>query len=533
MECVRCHTPLPDNSKFCFACGYDITGGGSLSSTSAQVESLMARLQRIVEGEYKLERLVGKGGMGAVFLAQDLTLDREVAIKVLPPDISLDEHVVKRFQQEAKTAAKLDHPNIIPIYRVESEGGLFFFVMKYIAGTSLEDVLDEKKRLPLDYVQRVLWEAACALGHAHQRSVVHRDVKPANIMFDHDGRVMLTDFGISKALQAASGFTGTGMIIGTPHYMAPEQAKGSPVDGRADQYSLGVVGYRMLTLELPFGGDSVHTILYKHIFEEPPALQRADVPEFLRVAIKRALAKEPGQRYANMEEFATAVWPEQPVAAPGSGKSTPRPRPKPAATAESPTELTPAPAPATPPLAAKGKVPVPAPKKKGGKGLFVGAAVAAIAAGGYFVVFKGGAKSAGTQNAPPPQQTQTTNPSANPAVHQTPETTAAPVQTPPPQVRTKSPASPPRREPRREPQPRPQTQAPAAVGGLLTISTDPIGAEVYIDGVDVGQTPIVEYSVAAGKHTIKVERAGYKMQTETVTVGANDTVRRKFSLIAE
>ncbi len=144
MECVRCHTPLPDNSKFCFACGYDITGGGSLSSTSAQVESLMARLQRIVEGEYKLERLVGKGGMGAVFLAQDLTLDREVAIKVLPPDISLDEHVVKRFQQEAKTAAKLDHPNIIPIYRVESEGGLFFFVMKYIAGTSLEDVLDEK-----------------------------------------------------------------------------------------------------------------------------------------------------------------------------------------------------------------------------------------------------------------------------------------------------------------------------------------------------------------------------------------------------
>ncbi len=533
MECVRCHTPLPDNSKFCFACGYDITGGGSLSSTSAQVESLMARLQRIVEGEYKLERLVGKGGMGAVFLAQDLTLDREVAIKVLPPDISLDEHVVKRFQQEAKTAAKLDHPNIIPIYRVESEGGLFFFVMKYIAGTSLEDVLDEKKRLPLDYVQRVLWEAACALGHAHQRSIVHRDVKPANIMFDHDGRVMLTDFGISKALQAASGFTGTGMIIGTPHYMAPEQAKGSPVDGRADQYSLGVVGYRMLTLELPFGGDSVHTILYKHIFEEPPALQRADVPEFLRVAIKRALAKEPGQRYANMEEFATAVWPEQPVAAPGSGKSTPRPRPKPAVTAESPTELTPAPAPATPPLAAKGKGPVPAPKKKGGKGLFVGAAVAAIAAGGYFVVFKGGAKNAGTQNAPPPQQTQTTNPSANPGVHQTPETTAAPVQTPPPQVGTKSQASPPRRAPRREPPPRPQTQAPAAVGGQLTISSDPIGAEVYIDGVDVGQTPIVEYSVAAGKHTIKIERAGYKTQTETVTVGANDLVRRKFSLIAE
>jgi hypothetical protein len=275
----------------------------------------------------------------------------------------------------------------------------------------------------------------------------------------------------------------------------------------------------------------VHTILYKHIFEEPPALQRADVPEFLRVAIKRSLAKEPAQRYANMEEFATAVWPEQPVAAPGSGKSTPRPRPKPAVTAESPTELTPAPT--TPLPAAKGKAPQPVPKKKGGKGLFVGVAALAIAAGGYFVVFKGGAKNAGTPN-PPLQQSQTTNPAANQSAHQTPESVAAPVQkTTPPPGPTKSEAPPPRREPRREPPPRPQTQARAAAGGLLTVSSDPIGAEVYIDGVDVGQTPIVEYSVGAGKHTIRVERAGYKTQTEPVTVGANDLVRRKFSLIAE
>ena len=142
--------------------------------------------------------------------------------------------------------------------------------MKFISGTSLEDVLESKQPLSYDYVQRILWEAACALGHAHSRGVVHRDVKPANIMFDHDGRVMLTDFGISKALQSASGLTGTGMIIGTPHYMAPEQAKGQPVDGRADQYSLGVVGYRLLAGSLPFSGDSVHTILYKHIFEEAP-----------------------------------------------------------------------------------------------------------------------------------------------------------------------------------------------------------------------------------------------------------------------
>src|SRR5438876_6186744 len=344
LECFRCHTPIPESSKFCSSCGADVSGGDGPGSTSS-VDIVRERLQRIVEGKYKIERLLGKGGMGAVFLAHDLTLEREVAIKVLPPDISMDEHIVKRFQQEAKMSAKLDHTNIIPIYRVESEGGLNYFVMKYIAGTSLEDVLDQKQPLTIDYIQRVLWEAACALGHAHQRGVVHRDVKPANIMFDHDGRVMLTDFGISKALQAASGFTGTGMIIGTPHYMAPEQAKGSSVDGRADEYSLAVVGYRMITGELPYTGDSVHTILYKHIFEEVPsvAAKRTDAPPFLTAAISRALSKEPDQRFATMEEFATAVWPEQPVAVPKAGTATksqrrPPPRPARTASADAPTE---------------------------------------------------------------------------------------------------------------------------------------------------------------------------------------------------
>src|SRR5881296_2701230 len=201
VECFRCHTPIPESSKFCSTCGADVSGGDGPTSTSS-VDLVRERLQRIIEGEYRIERLLGKGGMGQVFLAHDLTLEREVAIKVLPPDVSQDDQVVRRFQQEAKTAAKLDHPNIIPIYRVESEGGLNYFVMKYISGTSLEDLLDQKRPLPVPEIQRILWEAACALGHAHQRGVVHRDVKPANIIFDHAGLVMLPDFGISKALQA-------------------------------------------------------------------------------------------------------------------------------------------------------------------------------------------------------------------------------------------------------------------------------------------------------------------------------------------
>jgi len=518
MECLKCHTPLPDNSKFCFACGADQTGGGTAATTSAELQGLQVRLQRIVEGKYKIERMVGKGGMGAVFLAQDLTLDREVAIKVLPPDISQDPKVIQRFQQEAKTAAKLDHTNIIPIYRVESEGGLNYFVMKYIAGTSLEDVLEKKEPLSSEYIQRVLWEASCALGHAHQRGIVHRDVKPANIMFDHDGRVMLTDFGISKALQAASGFTGTGMIIGTPHYMAPEQAKGQQVDGRADQYSMGVVGYRMITAQLPFGGDSVHTILYKHIFEPAPRTSsiRTDMPPHLSEAISRALAKEPEQRYATMEEFATAVWPEQPVSATkgGKGASTqrrPPPRGKGPVTADTPTEVTSAP---TTPIPKSGmKVGAGAPKKSRA-GLFIGmAVVAVVGVGGYLAL-------ANKKVEPPPPVSQPAQ--SNPASVETVR-----VATPPPATQT-----PARQTPRRD-TPRQTTPPPAtAAQGFITVNSDPPGT-VFIDNREVGSTPVVEFTVSAGRHTIRVERAGFKTKSESVDVGANATVRKRWVLEPE
>jgi serine/threonine protein kinase len=516
MECLKCHTPLPDGSKFCYACGADVTGGGTLGAGGGGTDALMVRLQRLVEGKYKLERLLGKGGMGAVFLAHDLTLEREVAIKVLPPDISMDEHIVKRFQQEAKTSAKLDHTNIIPIYRVESEGGLNYFVMKYIEGTSLEDVLDQKQPLAIDYIQRVLWEAACALGHAHQRGVVHRDVKPANIMFDHDGRVMLTDFGISKALQAASGFTGTGMIIGTPHYMAPEQAKGSSVDGRADQYSLGVVAYRMLTAELPYTGDSVHTILYKHIFEEVPRAsgKRTDAPEFLVSAISRALSKEPDQRFPTMEEFATGVWPEQPVAAPKAGHKTRRPPPPPSrkAAADAPTEVTSAP---TTPIPRAGMKFGTAKKKKSGLGMVVGALVlAAVGVGGYFALSP---KEAPRAAAPPP-----------------PPAATEPVQAVPPAPPPAPPAAP-RRNPPRQGVVTPPAPPPAAAEqwGYLIIDATPVPGIVFVDGVNAGDTPVYNYRVKPGTHTIRIQSEGYKTITDRLQVDAGNPVRKRYSLIPE
>lgn len=497
VECFRCHTPLPESSKFCSTCGADVSGGDGPTSTSS-VDMVRERLQRIIEGQYRIERLLGKGGMGQVFLAHDLTLEREVAIKVLPPDVSQDDQVVRRFQQEAKTAAKLDHPNIIPIYRVESEGGLNYFVMKYISGTSLEDLLDKKEPLPVPEIQRILWEAACALGHAHQRGVVHRDVKPANIMFDHDGRVMLTDFGISKALQAATGLTATGMIIGTPHYMAPEQGKGAPVDGRADQYSLGVVGYRMITAELPFSGDSVHTIIYKHIYEEPPlaSAKRPGIPGSLTVAVSRALAKEPDQRFATMEEFATAVWPEQPVASPAKSRGAARPRSR--ATADAPTEITGAPT--TPISSAKSRKPAPPAQRRSRAPAVIGLAVIAAGVGGYLMM---GRKGTEERAAIPPVDTVRIQ-----------DTVRVPVQARP------APSKPRERAP----------VAPAQ--GFLTIAADPFG-EVYIDGVDAGQTPLIEYAVKPGRHTIRIERAGFGTKTETVQVDASNTVRKRYTLLPE
>src|SRR3954466_8258511 len=260
-ECTRCHTPLPLDGKFCANCG---TPSGEIAHSfpADPTEELKERLARTLAGRYEIIRLLGRGGMAVVFLAQDLVLERQVAIKVLPPEASHDAKVISRFQQEAKTAARLDHPNIIPIYRVESEAGLNYFVMKFVNGRTLEQVL-ESGPLPVAQARRVLREAALALGHAHQRKIVHRDVKPANIMLEGDGRVVLTDFGISKAAQGSSHLTGTGAIIGTPHYMAPEQAKGLEVDGRADQYALAIVGHHILTGKLPFDG-SAHSILYKH-----------------------------------------------------------------------------------------------------------------------------------------------------------------------------------------------------------------------------------------------------------------------------
>ena len=199
--CDHCATDLPDEARFCFVCGRDLAdtaGAPAVTRRSPEeaIGELKARLTATLEGRYRIRKVLGSGGMGVVFLAEDVSLGRPVAIKVLPEDLAADKKVVARFRREAKTAASLDHRGIIPVLAVESDGGLHYFVMKYVAGRTLEELLGEGRPLPIPFVTQVLREAAAALAHAHANGVVHRDVKPANIMVEDDDRVILTDFGI-------------------------------------------------------------------------------------------------------------------------------------------------------------------------------------------------------------------------------------------------------------------------------------------------------------------------------------------------
>ncbi len=274
---------------------------------------LAARLGDALSRDYTLEGEIGRGGMGVVYRARDERLQRRVAIKVLPPELAFQKDIRERFTREAQTAARLSHPHIVPIHTVGEGGGLVYFVMGYVDGESVGGRLKRRGRLPPDEVRRIMAETADALSAAHGVGVIHRDIKPDNILLEGSrGRVMVTDFGIAKALSSTSGatLTGAGVAIGTPSFMSPEQAAGErEIDGRSDLYSLGIVGYQMLTGELPFSAPTVAGILMKQITEVAPDVRsvRRDVPEDLALAVSRCLEKDPQNRWATADGLRRAL----------------------------------------------------------------------------------------------------------------------------------------------------------------------------------------------------------------------------------
>lgn len=270
-------------------------------------------VERALAATYELDREMGRGGMGIVYRARDRRLKRMVAVKILPPELAFRSEIRSRFLREAETAAQLSHPNIVPIYSVDEAGGIVYFVMACIDGENLGKHIHDRGPLPIPDVRRILAEVADALAYAHLRGVVHRDIKPDNILLDGNGdRAMVTDFGIARAIIEGSDarLTATGMAIGTPAYMSPEQAAGDrEIDGRSDLYALGVVGYQMLAGEPPFTGSSTPALLVKHLSERPVPIEqrRPDVPRDLGDAVMRLLEKDPNHRFATAGELEAAL----------------------------------------------------------------------------------------------------------------------------------------------------------------------------------------------------------------------------------
>jgi len=549
MFCSRCGTEVQVSSRFCPTCGLDLTaitqGATSAQPAAAQpgqpAEADMVR--DALKDEYEIEKELGRGGMAIVFKARDKSLEREVAIKVLPFSLSFDAEFVERFQREARTAGKLEHPNIIPIYRVGKSGRVIYFVMKFIRGKSLSAVIEARGALPVPEIKRLLIECARALGYAHKHGIVHRDIKPDNIMFDELGQAIVTDFGIAKA-QSGARLTGTGMSIGTPHYMSPEQARAQNLDGRSDVYSLGVVAYQALTGHVPFDGEDSFSIGYKHIMEElpTPALEQADQRDLFAI-IQKMMAKKTDDRYQSAEELVLAletlggsaarvsltdlatmptraIEPMKPPP-PAISVAATTPLPRASASMMKPPEAAAPAAPAAAPPAAPGKArPAAKPvakapaKKKSMAPYFALAAVAVVAAGlGSYVAFFSGSG-----------QQLTSLPPRDTSKAQAPATDSGAAPTDSASVPAARPAGSPRTPAAASPRPAPATTAaapPPAGGatGTLSLANVPQGARVTVDG----RTASTREKLAPGRHRLRVEATGFQRYESLVDIAANQT----------
>ena len=263
----------------------------------------------VIAGRYELAGLVGTGGMSSVYKAHDRLLERDVALKVLHPHFGDDEEYVERFRREARAVAQLSHPNLVTVIDRGEADGHQFIVFELIDGENLKELVQRTGPLPVSRAVELTSSVADGLAFAHEHGLVHRDVKPQNVLVNGEGQAKVTDFGIARSLDVEHGVTQTGTVMGTSNYLSPEQAAGKPVTPATDVYSLGVVLYELLTAEVPFPGDNFVAVAMKHLNETPPSLleRRADVPVRLAAAVDRALEKDPARRFPSMGAFAAEL----------------------------------------------------------------------------------------------------------------------------------------------------------------------------------------------------------------------------------
>ena len=316
LACNRCGEPLAPGARYCTRCGNDVSGEQAALATVAMAAAappdpqaeLLERLKRGTVGEFEIYGELGRGGMATVYLAHDIALGRKVAIKVMNPSlVGTGAGMVERFKREARTAAALSHPHIIPIYAVR-ETPFIFFVMKFVKGRSLDEIIKRTGPLPIPMFQTILHQAGGAIDYAHHQGTIHRDIKPANIMLDEDGWAVVTDFGIAKVADSQH-LTMTGVTVGTPSYMSPEQCAAKEITAASDQYSLGIVAYEMLTGQVPFQADSVMGVMWQHFNDPPRPINelRPDCPPEIEAAVLRMLGKKAEDRFPSVEDAIDAI----------------------------------------------------------------------------------------------------------------------------------------------------------------------------------------------------------------------------------
>ncbi len=339
MFCDRCGAENRDEAEFCSFCGARLpkmngrtaipaAEAAQAHAESAPPASYIDRFKETVADRYEIVRQLGRGGMAVVFLAKDARLDRLVALKLLPQEMTYDENFAARFLREAKISANLSHPNIIQIHDVDSRGGFYYYTMSFIDGVSLAQIIQRSGAINAKVTARLGIQVCFALQHAHEKGVVHRDIKPENILINKKHQPIVVDFGIAKAIRDTK-LSQTGMFIGTPHYMSPEQIRGDDLDGRSDIYSLGCLLYEMITGTTPFGNLEHTALLYHQVHVMPPRPEtiRSDVPESLSGIVMKALSKKPEDRPASAAELGRMLHDAFFAAGGGSDSPTPEERP--------------------------------------------------------------------------------------------------------------------------------------------------------------------------------------------------------------
>jgi len=485
-KCFKCGAEVASEARFCGHCGTPVSDpdAGTLVLPFEAEDNLLQRLRLVLAGEYEVEGELGRGGMAVVFRAREVGLRRTVAIKVLPPDLGLTPRAVERFQREARMVADLDHPNIIPVYRVGQIGHILYIVMKFVDGRPLDALINDQGALPVPVVVYVLRAATHALAYAHDHGIVHRDIKGANLLVDRDGRVTVSDFGV--ALRAADvTLTADGAVIGTPPFMSPEQCSGQRAGPQSDQYSLGILGFQMLTGSVPFQAESLAGIMQHHFFTPVPdvRLVRDDVPTGLVDVLHVALAKEWAARFPSTRDMLAAI-----NAIPFSeadqreSERVLRKLAQGDTVARISTRSLPA-LPDSPTLALSlDAVARARPVSRRGAWAAGTAAGVALAVGAAWWI--GGA-------------------TGTPVRRQTGDSAAAPTSQPPVTV--------------------PAAPVVSAPTGKLRMLTSPADAEILVDGRHIGVGSVLDVRVVAGSRRLRVRAPGYETLDTTIVIRAGET----------